>query len=602
VIRLVFQHLDPEIAQAVLQGIIDAYFKKHVEIHRGIGVFDNFLTQQTDQMRSRLAQTEKELREAQEKAGVISLEESRKMNAEQMAKLRQDLLSAEVELAERIAGLAQLTESELVSAAQDETPAVVPGRTTDEYRNLNEHIDFLWKKKQALLTEFTDDNVRVKKVGDQIAEASLRKREMETEFPQLINLPSREDKVQKVQESLIESARVAALESKIKVLNSQLNQVRNETSNMLAMEPTIDELQRKRDLEESNYRHFLASSEQSRINEALGSGKVSNINPIQSPSPAFRSLNKLLKILALVVFGGIFMGFAWAFLIELVFDGSVKRPIEVERKLGLNLFLSIPDISHKGHRKLAATATNARSNGNEPQSVESGLSDKNFETLPGNRNGDSWSCHSVLHTFYEALRDRLVVYFEVRNYFHKPKLIAVTGASKGSGVTLTAVGLASSLSETGDGNVLLVDMHPEREAAQHFYRGKPICELDYALSTKDRALVQENLYVVTGGSIGDKLSQIYPKRFTNLVPKLKASDYDYIIFDMPPVTQTSVTPRLAGCMDMVLFVIEAEKTDREIVRQASSLLGQSNANVCAVLNKTRNYVPSWLHQEFLSES
>jgi len=27
------------------------------------------------------------------------------------------------------------------------------------------------------------------------------------------------------------------------------------------------------------------------------------------------------------------------------------------------------------------------------------------------------------------------------------------------------------------------------------------------------------------------------------MPKLKASDYDYIIFDMPPVTQTSMTPR-----------------------------------------------------------
>ena len=46
------------------------------------------------------------------------------------------------------------------------------------------------------------------------------------------------------------------------------------------------------------------------------------------------------------------------------------------------------------------------------------------------------------------------------------------------------------------------------------------------------------------------------------MPKFKASDYDYIIFDMPHVSQTSVTPRLAGLMDMVLFVIEAEKTRR----------------------------------------
>ena len=114
--------------------------------------------------------------------------------------------------------------------------------------------------------------------------------------------------------------------------------------------------------------------------------------------------------------------------------------------------------------------------------------------------------------------------------------------------------------------------------------------------------MQNNLYVVSDSSGGDKLPRIMPKRFSSLLPKFKASDYDYIIFDMPPVTQTSVTPRLAGHMDMVLLVVEAEKTDRDIVRRANALLGESKANVIAVLNKARNYVPEKLHQEYLSDS
>ena len=74
------------------------------------------------------------------------------------------------------------------------------------------------------------------------------------------------------------------------------------------------------------------------------------------------------------------------------------------------------------------------------------------------------------------------------------------------------------------------------------------------------------------------------------MPKLKASDYDYIIFDMPPVSQTSVTARLAGLMDMVLLVIESEKTDRDVVQQASrccAIQGQchrraeQNAQICS---------------------
>jgi Mrp family chromosome partitioning ATPase len=117
-------------------------------------------------------------------------------------------------------------------------------------------------------------------------------------------------------------------------------------------------------------------------------------------------------------------------------------------------------------------------------------------------------------------------------------------------------------------------------------------------------MVQDNLYVVTETekSNTDRLPRILPKRFSQLVPKLKASDYDYIIFDMPPITQTSLTPRLAGFMDMVLLVIESEKTDRQVVQQASALLAESKANVCAVLNKTRTYVPARLNQEYLSDS
>ena len=75
------------------------------------------------------------------------------------------------------------------------------------------------------------------------------------------------------------------------------------------------------------------------------------------------------------------------------------------------------------------------------------------------------------------------------------------------------------------------------------------------------------------------------------------SDYDYIIFDMPAISQISITPKLARYMDMVLMVIESEKTNRDVVEQANSLLAESNVSAKAVLNKYRSYVPHWLHQE-----
>jgi Mrp family chromosome partitioning ATPase len=71
---------------------------------------------------------------------------------------------------------------------------------------------------------------------------------------------------------------------------------------------------------------------------------------------------------------------------------------------------------------------------------------------------------------------------------------------------------------------------------------------------------------------------------------------------MPLVSQISVTPRLAGFMDMVLLVLESEKSDRDIVQRATNLLAESKAHVGVILNKTRSYVPSQLSQELLGDA
>jgi len=171
--------------------------------------------------------------------------------------------------------------------------------------------------------------------------------------------------------------------------------------------------------------------------------------------------------------------------------------------------------------------------------------------------------------------------------------VAVSSVSEGAGVSTTAGGLAASLSETGDGNVLLVDMNVQNGAAHHFHKGDLSIGIDKALVPERRgeARVQENLYVVSERDSIERLPGIMPKRFKILVPQLKASDYDYIIFDMPPVTQISITPRLARFMDMVFLVAESEKSDRDAVKRAGALLVESKTSVGVVLNKRREYMP-----------
>ena len=601
VIRVVYQNQDPTVVQPVLAAIIDAYFKKHIEIHEAVGIVGDFLTQETDQLRARLAQTEEELRKARTKAGIVSVDDSMKSYTEQMARIRQAILEAEAEAAERAAVYQEVAKHPPGPTQAASPLPALPVAKVEAYRSIGARIDQLQKREQDLLTQFTEENIRVKEVRAQLDEAREQKNSLEKETPELANVraltPTAAGAPAGSIDLAAEAARVAALQSKIKVLNSQLDGIRAEAANVEQMAPALSELRRRKELEEANYKYYSSSLEQSRIDETLGAGRVSNISQIQTPSPPQRDWAKRSKMIGMVAVAGIVMGFGWAFLIELYFDRSVRRPVDFERMLGLHLFLAIPEV--KTSRQLLLAPPRSQPQLGAPKSEEDAPARKGRKAAASSEALAPPSPEDPLDPFHETLRDRLLSYFESKGLTHKPKLVAVTGLAKDSGVTTIAAGLAKRCSETGEGNVLLVDMTAGQGSAQQFYQGKAVCGLEEILDARNSAQIEDKLYVVGEEPNSDKLSRALPKRFTQLVPKLKASDFDYIIFDMPPVSQISITPRLAGFMDMVLLVVESEKTDRELVQRATTLLAESKAHVGAVLNKTKTYVPTQLHQEGL---
>jgi succinoglycan biosynthesis transport protein ExoP len=154
----------------------------------------------------------------------------------------------------------------------------------------------------------------------------------------------------------------------------------------------------------------------------------------------------------------------------------------------------------------------------------------------------------LLRPFCEAIRDRLGLYFEMNRMTRKPKLVAVTGLSKNAGASTLAAGLAEALSDTSDGKVLLFD--------------KPVS----------------------------------PKRFYGMMSEFKDSDLDYVIFDMPSLGDTSSTLPMAGFMDKVLLVVEAEKNNRDSIKRAYSQLA-AKVDVSVIFNKSRSYGPKWLEGE-----
>jgi succinoglycan biosynthesis transport protein ExoP len=207
-----------------------------------------------------------------------------------------------------------------------------------------------------------------------------------------------------------------------------------------------------------------------------------------------------------------------------------------------------------------------------------------------------WEAGHFIRPYCDAIRDRLGLYFELNHLTHKPKLVGIAGFSEHAGASSLAAGLAASLSETNDGKVLLVDANLGPEQVHPFFKGKPAYPLKAALKPQEKiASAADNLYLATvGPSNPGGPAQIGLKKFFEMMPNLKASDFDYIIFDMPPLDQTSPTWGMAAFMDKLLLVVEAEKNNRDLVKRGYVELVTARDNVAVVVNKTRSYVPKWL--------
>ncbi|HWA29264.1 MAG TPA: Wzz/FepE/Etk N-terminal domain-containing protein [Lacunisphaera sp.] len=592
VIQITFQHRDSEVVQAVLKELIDTYLKKHVEIHRAVGIVGDFLAQETDQLRARLAQTEEELRKVTNKAGIISLEEYKKTSGIQMARIQEQIFDLQAELAARTSIYKELTKNAPPASTSAETNAPPPlsAMQIGAYQKAVDRVTQLRQQEQQLLVQFTPESAPVLGLRQQLADAEKQVETLEAETPALVQLrrpaatatgtPSR-NPAEEFNPAL-EAAKINALEVRMKTLISQQDAIRAEAAKVDQLEVSILDFRRRKELEEANYRYYAQSLEQSRINEALGTGRVSNISVIETPTPPYPNTKKTNKILAGLAGSGIALGLIWAFAIELYLDRSVRRSADVERILRLPLFLSIPKIALNGKKKKRLLKSK------DPAPPEGDAT----ALVPLVTDGHE----SRLTPFYQTLRDRLISFFETINLLHKPKLVAVTGLGTNSGVTTIAAGLARSFSEIGEGNVLLVDMTQGQGSAQHFQKGNAV-DIDQLFDTRNSAFVRNNLYVVSETSSSERLAKGMPQRFNMLIPKLKASDFDFIIFDMPPVNQISITPRLASFMDMILLVVESEKTDRDLAQNASDLLAKSKTPLGVVLNKAKSYIPTKLHQE-----
>ena len=610
IIFAAYQNRDPELATLVLSELVTRYFNKHLEVHRSAGAFD-FVTQQTDQVRARLNQTEDALRDLKGKAGIVSVSDSNSALSSELAKTEEQMHQAEADLAEQQARLRQMTSSvasatitagpskgkepkpasstapqpvESVKSSNANSGNSSTEPSTETVQRYQVFVSGLQKLRQTqldLFAKYTPESQMVRANQEEIAEVENQRRELEKKYP---DLPTRAGPIGtskgKELDPAAEATRLAGLQAKRESLAERVKEVQTRMQQLSQLGPQIEDLERQRQLQEANYKYFEATLEKARVDEALDPSKIPNISAVQRPSPPMLVTKTRDKIMLGLAVGGLGVSVVLSLLKELVLSSKIRRTVEVEKVIGISPLVSVPFTD--GANVASISKTN-------------GSSDAIVSSTKGRKSLAPWDLNHFIRPYSEAIRDRLGLYFELHNLTHKPKLVGVAGFSEGAGTSTLAAGLAAALSETNDGKVLLVDVNLGPDQVHPFFKGKPAYPLNAAL-TPNGAIdsAAENLYLATVGSSSAGPAQLGLKKFFDMMPNLKASDFDYIIFDMPHLHQTSPTWGMAAFMDKFLLVVEAEKSTRDVVKRSFRRLTGERENVSVVVNKTRSFGPKAL--------
>jgi capsular exopolysaccharide synthesis family protein len=283
----------------------------------------------------------------------------------------------------------------------------------------------------------------------------------------------------------------------------------------------------------------------------VGTNNIAIVDP--AIVPTVRSSPKLWLNMLLALVAGIALAAAAVFVLENL-DERIRMPDEVSQSLGLPLLGAIP-IAENGD--LVGLIKDPKTRISEA---------------------------------YMALQTNLA--FATDHGF--PRTISVTSSIPSEGKSTSSFALARSLSRTGK-KVLLVDIDLRRPSLAKLLKldsSKGVSnylagEYDWASLIQPAAV--ERLNVMTSGPIPPSAAELLSgPRLEQLVKQL-SGQFDHVIFDSPPLLGIADAPLVAAAVEGTILVIEAERVNTKVARNAISRLKAANIRIFgAVLTRYRS--------------
>jgi capsular exopolysaccharide synthesis family protein len=227
------------------------------------------------------------------------------------------------------------------------------------------------------------------------------------------------------------------------------------------------------------------------------------------------------------------------------------------------------------------------------EDVEAELEEPVLGQLPLIKPKDNTTVNLIIteldrHSMYaEALRGvRSAVLFGADR---TPKhVMIVTSAMPGDGKTTFSVNFAATLALAGN-RVLLIDSDLRRGNIHAFFGGArepgftEVLQGELHWSDAQQATSVNGLSIITTGQLPQNPGELLMSPVVSQFVAEAKAQYDYVIFDCPPLTSIDDTFSLVGFSDGLLFVVKSGQTSMRFARNALASVRQRGAHILGIV-------------------
>jgi protein-tyrosine kinase len=184
------------------------------------------------------------------------------------------------------------------------------------------------------------------------------------------------------------------------------------------------------------------------------------------------------------------------------------------------------------------------------------------------------------------------------------KALTITSSNHGEGKTITAINLAISMAhDLNKKQILLVDADLRRARISKYLGINAELGLADLISNGtniEDALLHvgiDNLTILPAGKIPRNPAELLgSQKLKNLVSLLREK-YDYVIFDSPPIIPVTDAGLLGAQTDGVIMVVQAERTQKGVLKHSESLILQAQAKLLGyILTNIQYHIPGYIYR------